>query len=83
MMCAARLRLAEVDERGQRGRLARPGRPGDQHEAAGQVGEVRHLLGDAEVLQRQDLEGDHPHHRADGVALLEDVDAEAGDPRIE
>lgn len=46
-----------------------------------QVGELAHRPGHAELLEGKDLEGDATEDGADGVALLEDVQAEPADGR--
>src|SRR6267142_519234 len=58
-----------VDHRRKRGRLARAGRPGDQHDAAGLVGDFLEDLRALQVLERQDLRRDGPHHGG-GAAVL-------------
>ena len=62
---------------GERGRLARAGRPGHQHDAARLVGDLLEDLRALEVLERQDLRRDGPHHRGGAALLDEGVDAEA------
>ena len=67
----------DVDERGERGGLARAGGAGDQHQAAGQVGQRLDDGRQAELVEVDHLVGDDAEGGADGVALHEDVDAEA------
>ncbi len=69
-----------VDHRGQRRGLSRAGRPGDQHEALVQHAQVLRALGQAKVVEGQDLVGDLPEHRAYSAAVPEQVDAEPRDP---
>ena len=79
MMWSRRGAVGEVDERGERRGLAGPGRAGHEHEATGQLREVADTVGGhAELLQRLDLVRDDAERGADRVALLVEVDAEAG-----
>src|SRR4051812_13505705 len=72
-----------VDHRGERRRLARAGGPGDEDEALAQAAEVEDVRGEVHVLGRHDLVRDLPHHRADALAVGEDVDPEARRGRLE
>ena len=65
-----------VDHRGEGGRLARAGRSGHQDEAALLAGDLLQHLGQEQLIDGGDLEGNDAEHDADGAALLEDVDAE-------
>jgi hypothetical protein len=72
-------RVDVVDHRRERRRLARAGRPREQNDPAGLLGQPAHDLGEAEVIDRPDLEGDRPQRDRDGAALAEGVDTEARD----
>ena len=57
--------------------LARTGRPGYQDQPALLQGDLLENLGQQQLLDGVDLEGNHPEDYPDGAALLEHVDAEA------
>jgi len=66
-----------VDHRRQSGGLAGSGRAGDDHEAAGLLRELVKDVGQAELVEPWDVDGDQPEGRAQAVALEEGVHAEA------
>ena len=68
-----------VDHRRQRRALARAGGAGDEDDPALLLGQVGDDFGQAEVLDRADLEGDRAADDRGRAALFEDVDAVARD----
>jgi hypothetical protein len=66
-----------VDHRRQRGRLARAGRTGHQHETLGEVAQIEHALGQAELLGAQNLGGNQTEDRAGTAVVAEEVGPEA------
>ncbi len=68
-----------VDQRRKRRRLSGAGWPGDEHQPARPAGKLVQGVGQAEILERENLVRDQAERRADAVALEEDVDAEARD----
>ncbi len=68
-----------VDHRRERGRLAGAGRAGHEYETARLGGELVELRGQAEVLERLQVGGDHPEGSPEALALEVDVDAKAGE----
>ena len=77
MMCPLPLLVDLVDHRGERRRLAGARRARDEHEAARPLGHLPDDVGQPEVLERLDREGDLPDDHRDAAALLEAVAAEA------
>ena len=77
MMWPRTLLVDLVDHRGERRRLARARRAGDQHQPARTLGHLRDDVGEAELLERLDVERDLPDHHRHAAALLEAVAAEA------
>ena len=61
--------------------MPEPGGAGDEDDPALLLGQRAHHLGQAEVVDRADLEGDRAADDRDRAALLEGVDAEARDVR--
>ena len=78
---AGLVRVDVIDHRRQRGRLSRTGRTRHQDETALLSRDLLQHLGQQELLDAHDLEGNDAQHHADGAALLEDVDAEAPEAR--
>ncbi len=70
-----------VDHRRQRRALPRAGRAGDEDEAARFPGQVAQHLRNLEVVERRDRVRNEAESGADGSALDEAVDTEAGDVR--
>src|SRR2546430_2016304 len=70
-----------VDQGRQRRRLAGPGRPGDQDEATRLLGQRMQGGRDPELLEGLDVGRDQPEGGAEGAALEENVDTEAGEAR--
>ena len=70
-----------VDHRRQRRALARAGGAGDEDDPALLLGQVGDHFGQAEILDRADLEGDRAADDRGRAALFEGVDAEARDAR--
>jgi hypothetical protein len=68
-----------VDHRGERRRLAGAGRAGDEHQAALLHGDRLDHLGQHELLDALDAEGDDAKDDADRPPLLEHVDPEASE----
>ena len=68
-----------VDDRREGRRLTGAGRPGDEHETAGILGQLVEALGQAELLERLDHRRDRAERGREAAALIEGVDAEAGD----
>ena len=67
-----------VDHRRQRGGLTGSRRPGHQHETARPLGQRGQHLRQVQLLEAADLLGNQPVDGADRAALVEHVDAEAG-----
>ena len=78
---AGLVRIDVIDHRRQRRRLTGTGRPGDENQAALLAGDLLQHLGQEQLLDRGDLEGNDAEHDADGATLLEDVHAEAAQTR--
>ena len=66
-----------VDHRRQRRALARAGGAGDEDDPALLFGQLGDDLGQAQLLDRADFEGDRAADDRDRAALFEGVDAEA------
>src|SRR5207253_10277625 len=66
-----------IDHRRERSRFSRAGGAGDEDEAALLPRDLLEDLGEEQLLDGVDLEGDDAEDDADGAALLEAVDAEA------
>ena len=74
-------RVDVVDHRGERGALAAAGRAGDEDQAALFLRDPLQHRRQAELVDRLDPVGNDAQDEADGAALLEDVGAEAAEPR--
>ena len=68
-----------VDHRGHRRRLARPGRAGDEDEPRRRLDHVLDGLGQAELVHRRDVGGDHPQGEGGRPPLGEGAAPHPGD----
>src|SRR2546426_532468 len=65
-----------VDHRGERSALPGAGGPRDEHQAARPLGQLRHDLGETQVVERADVERNLPDDERHAATLLEAVAAE-------
>jgi hypothetical protein len=78
-VCRA-LAVDVVDHGGQRGGLPRAGGPRHHHQPLHQVAELQDVRRELEILDGEDVGGDHPEDPARALAILEEIAAEAGQP---